>query len=1419
MKLRKKSLWIVLLVAVVALCVAVLPNEAEAASTGPYTYEVSGGSATITKYDTNADTSTSKTLRIPETLGGVPVTKIGPDAFSFVNDIETFIIPDTVTHIGNGAFRNCTNMQKLELPENLEYIDDYAFSFCRYITTLEIGDKVEYIGKQAFRYCEQLETVILPDNLQTVGEDAFIECAKLTKAVYCGSNWNAVSVGTGNDLLTNAYQAHEFNNPVSGPADTCYYCGYVDGLSFNINYSAGTASVYRYSGTNKNLTIPATYNGYPVTAILSYAFEQNTTLERISFSGPVTTIGDGAFGGCANLQEIVLPATLTKLGENVFVGCEKLETVQIPASLTEIGKGAFSNSSLTSIAVPATVKTIGESAFEGCNKLTSVTLTAGLETIGNRAFHSCMRLQSITIPEGVTSVGNQAFMFCASLEKVVLPNSLTKINSQLFENCQYLDDITFPNNLTEIGNHALDGTAFTKLVIPATVKILGDGVLSECPDLTQVVLPAGITHIGAYQFVQCPSLQNVFYCGNNWSGVTVGQNNTVLLNALTFHDYDSNGVCRLCGARIWEYIDDGNGGVIITGYNGNDKNLTIPATLENKPVTKIGPNVFQNMTFLEKVTIPAGVTAIDNYAFSGCTALQEIVVPGNVKTIGNNAFTGCGSLEKIALKTALTSIGNQAFVGCGALEKVIYCGTVEQWNAVSVGTDNTLLTNKVQMHDYVSGSCTICGDTLPIYTVRFENWNGDLIVSQRYFAGDAIVPPANPTRPDDATYTYTFAGWNEEVAATCTGDVTYTATYTAERIGFTIVFQNWDGSVISSAYYALGDTVVIPADPTRPQDDVNTYAFAGWDKTVTTCQGEATYTATYTPTKRTYTVIFEDWDGAVLSTQTYHWGDTVVLPVNPTREGDRLTAYAFDGWGDVAALCAGNATYTATYTATRIGYEVTFKNPDGSILETKIYAPGETIVPPAGPTMAADNTYTYTFTGWDAEPSTSCDDDYTYTAQYDKEYIEYTVTFENWDGTVISENTYHWGDTITVPANPTRPDDRLGSYTFAGWNKEVSTTCKGDVVYAAKYEADYVACTIVFKDWNGDIISSEQYLYGDKIQIPAAPTREGNDMYSYSFAGWDREVVNCDGDATYTATYITTQRTYTITFKNWDGTVLSTDTYYWGQRLTLPDDPTRPDDNTNTYTFSGWDPAATACMGDATYTAQYTAEKKSFTVVFKNWDGSVLSSAVYYYGDNVTVPETPTRPDDSTHTYTFSGWDVAVTACMGDATYTAQYTATEKAPADKPCTDITLNVDTVVLEQAGAEVTITVTLSPADTDDVVSFRSENATIATVDANGKIVAVSAGTTKIIITCGDIVKECVVVCDLQPEPSNPTEPSEPSEPSEPTEPSKPDQGSSKPGKGTNDNHKRLIGVIIILLASLLALLVCIIFLRKNRDKENG
>ena len=74
-----------------------------------------------------------------------------------------------------------------------------------------------------------------------------------------------------------------------------------------------------------------------------------------------------------------------------------------------------------------------------------------------------------------------------------------------------------------------------------------------------------------------------------------------------------------------------------------------------------------------------------------------------------------------------------------------------------------------------------------------------------------------------------------------------------------------------------------------------------------------------------------------------------------------------------------------------------------------------------------------------------------YTATYNSTYIDYTIVFKNYDDTVLSTKTYHYGDTVTVPTTPTKESDQEYDYEFTGWDSEV-TTVTGDKTYKAQFK-------------------------------------------------------------------------------------------------------------------------------------------------------------------------------------------------------------------------------------------------------------------------------------------------------------------------------------------------------------------------------
>lgn len=66
------------------------------------------------------------------------------------------------------------------------------------------------------------------------------------------------------------------------------------------------------------------------------------------------------------------------------------------------------------------------------------------------------------------------------------------------------------------------------------------------------------------------------------------------------------------------------------------------------------------------------------------------------------------------------------------------------------------------------------------------------------------------------------------------------------------------------------------------------------------------------------------------------------------------------------------------------------------------------------------------------------------------DFAEYTVEFVDDENNVISSEQYKWHESIRVPEDPEKPSDDKYSYTFIGWDKEISD-CEGDAVYVAEY--------------------------------------------------------------------------------------------------------------------------------------------------------------------------------------------------------------------------------------------------------------------------------------------------------------------------------------------------------------------------------
>ena len=183
--------------------------------------------------------------------------------------------------------------------------------------------------------------------------------------------------------------------------------------------------------------------------------------------------------------------------------------------------------------------------------------------------------------------------------------------------------------------------------------------------------------------------------------------------------------------------------------------------------------------------------------------------------------------------------------------------------------------------------------------------------------------------------------------------------------------------------------------------------------------------------------------------------------------------------------------------------------------------------------------------------------------------------------------------------------------------------------------------------------------------VPTAPAVEDyeTDSKSYTFLGWDKEIVAATGDATYTAIFSGSTKLYDVVFAyGVDSSEFLK--LHWGADPTSKAPTKNLDYQTDdkVYTFTGWDKEIVPVNGNVVYTAQYEESVREYEVTFVYGDPAdpVTESVKVAYGTLPTAPAEVAGYQTNENVYTFKGWDKEIVAVTGDATYTATYDATAR---------------------------------------------------------------------------------------------------------------------------------------------------------------
>lgn len=615
-------------------------------STNALTYEYNGitydldpetETATVT-YASPSYNSYSGAVEIPQLVldsknTNYVVAAVGSNAFRNCTGLTSISLPVTVESIDSYAFYGCTSLTSLTLPKLLSSIGTHAFDGCAGITsvTMPTMGELEVISDYAFANCSSLEAITLPSGITTIGEYAFLKDSKLASISLATS---LTSVG-----------AHAF--------EEC---------------SALT-----------DITLPAA-----TSVVGAYAFAKCEKLNKLTLTDGLESIGSHAFSSCSSLSDVTLPNTVISLGDYAFSGASGLAAIRLSNGLTKIEDYTFQNcTSLTTLTLPAGVTTVGEHALSSCSKLTTLTFAEGMSIIprtyattaatvnlpsttlqiSDKAFEGFADMDKITLPDGLAIIGSLAFNCCSALASINLPASVNSFAADALRDCGNLSSITVAaGNATYDSRNACNAVIETatntllagcqKSFIPTDVTAIGAEAFRNCTGLTAITIPQSVAAIGNNAFLGC----------NNLIELTYGEGVTTALRtyATNMKQVSLPASCTAIAERAFFECR-------------SIQNITLPEHLAS-----IGKEAFACCSALGRIVLPASLTAMGVDAFRDCDNLINLEYAEGTRTA---LRTYANKMASVTIPPSCISFADDVFKGCSQLAS-IYIKDLESWNCI-----------------------------------------------------------------------------------------------------------------------------------------------------------------------------------------------------------------------------------------------------------------------------------------------------------------------------------------------------------------------------------------------------------------------------------------------------------------------------------------------------------------------------------------------------------------------------------------------------------------------------------------------------------------------------------------------------------------------------------------------------------------
>lgn len=368
-----------------------------------YSFQTTGtDDLTITKFVKNTSKTQLDELVVPDEIDGIPVTKIGFNAFSsgFSNmTIDKIVFGKNIKEISFINF-NLDNIQSIEIDsdnEHFKIVNDCILSYDEKTFILALNSK----------------SLTIPSTVETIGSYSLNTVStEVMNGFEFPSNIKTINTNS----LTNRVDTIILNEGLTTVNDT--------GLYVN------------------NIIVPKS-----LTKLVARSFYE---VENISVAS-----GNPKYDSRDNCNCVIE----TETNELKMVG----KNYKIPSSVTSISSSVFGYTSrFTSITIPSTVRQIdGDFTFGFCSNLVTLVLPSDIRFVNGisqvnhmrYAIEGCSNLKSFNIPDTVTCLYSTDLYNLNSLEYLYIP-AITKIDKDVFKNTPKLTKVKI--NLTKSEWDALE---------------------------------------------------------------------------------------------------------------------------------------------------------------------------------------------------------------------------------------------------------------------------------------------------------------------------------------------------------------------------------------------------------------------------------------------------------------------------------------------------------------------------------------------------------------------------------------------------------------------------------------------------------------------------------------------------------------------------------------------------------------------------------------------------------------------------------------------------------------------------------------------------------------------------------------------------------------------------------------------------